>query len=594
MRNLNLVALSLLAFSLLALVACTADSAQVRDNFGQGGTPCLTSNDCQADEICIARECRVQSSTRIPSGVGIEITPPEGSLYRRTQVVSATITDSPFELRIPEPTLYDAELHDPESAFATVAAHVTILGQPRIPGREVDVSDYLLTGTKTRLRLLEGTYTVRFSPSRSDRPAFDFTGFTVRPSEEVLYKRFELPVVGCSNTDAPLCYRRLTGRIHRREDRSVSLPNVEIRAIAPSSGLASTAGISDSDGRYEVFLPASGDTEFELTATPPDVGDQPIWLFREIIAVGRSDRTKDVPIEPSEDQTSSTRDILFRIVGRANIDADGKGSGEAAESDVDIASAEVTLTATVTAQGRPALHQRHGITDAKGFLHIEGASEDDTEGNAQPRAASFFRTKYRVTVIPPRSARFRSMDKILDLSSSSASSTPVEPAIEALILSPKVVVEGLIESDLGVPIEAARVDLIPLGLAGTQSAPLPATTTENGRYLILAEPGRYLVRVEAPPSAVEDSAQDARAPAARPKRFVAHTIPDDAAAMELPTIALINGFTLNGRVLGADTTQGIPDASVELFLAIDGRLISIGDALTDDSGNFTALAPNTL
>ncbi|MBK8013218.1 MAG: hypothetical protein IPK13_17905 [Deltaproteobacteria bacterium] len=566
-------------FLLLSIIGCAAGSSDSRGSFGQAGTPCRTTDDCPTPEICIALECRLPGSTRIESGVGLEITPPADSVYRRTQVVNATITASPFEVRMVKPTLYDADLRDPEASGATVAAHVTILGHPRIAGREVDVSGYLLAGVRTRLRLLEGTYTVRLSPTRDDRPAFDFTGFTVRATDEVLVKTFELPVRGCSDTSAPLCYRRLTGRVHRRGDPATPVPNAEVQARAASSGLASTIAVADADGHYEVLLPASDDTEFELTAVPPRVSGRPAWSFRETIVVGREDRTKDLALEaPSETPTPSAQEVVIRVVGR-------KTNPRSEATEADVAAAKVTLTATRTPEGRPALHRLEGLTDAEGFLRF-----DEDSGGGAPQAVALFRTKYALTVTPPRSSPFRAMQQTLNFSGPSAEPT-TEPTNESLVLPPKVMVEGLIESDLGMPVEGARVDLIPLGESALAS-PVPATTTTEGRYMILAEPGRYLVRVEAPPAPADDTTPSA-AMRTQAQRFVTYTVPDVERVVS-PTIALVGGVTVEGLVRDANTEEGIPDASVELFLPVDGRVISIGEAHTDDLGHFRAIAPSAL
>lgn len=522
-----------LALLLLAASGCGLDyGAQFRPE------RCEVDADCGEGRSCRDLVC-VDLANRRVAQLSVELTPPPTAAgLARTQVRGLSLPegDEVLDFELPEAATFegtrviDAERQDP------VAASVTISARDRIPGREVDVHLSLSAAEGGAFSLVPGTYRARVLPLAGDRPGLEVQNWVVSRAGPSSVKEF---VLGARN-------RRLHGEVTLRTSRQAKLPAVRVRAVALPSGLPSTEALSDSEGRYEIELPETEDTAFQLTATPNDTG-QPAWSYRQIVNVPRGEaRLFDIGLE-------ETSGASIGILGLAVL-----GTGQAGSPPEPIAQATVTLTATTSLPTRS--------FSLRGRTNEDGRVVSETSGEPLLILAA----RYRVEVEPPPAARYARTSTVIDL-------TRTGPSIltdKQLALAPRPEVRGRITSSLGQSLTGASLLVDDLERV---IRPVQVITDERGGFLAHLDPGRYLLRIE--------GGQTQQGNDAHPVAFARLDVPAGASTVEF-LHSLPAGRVVRGRVIAPGARGPLAELGVELFLELDGRAVSLGRASTQKDGTY--------
>lgn len=500
---------------------------------------------CELDEDCgPGRSCRemvcVDLVNRRVAELAVELTPPPtASDLARTQLRGLTLPDGSevLDFEMPEAAVFertqvlDGEIQEP------VAASVTISSADRIPGREVDARLSVAPAQITPLRLVPGTYAARVLPLDGQRPGLEVRNWVVRRAGRSPVKEF---VLGARD-------RRLYGDVTLRTSHQEKLPGVRVRAISLPSGLSSTESRSDSEGRYEIELPDTEDTAFQLVATLADT-EQPAWSFRQIVNVPRDEaRRLDIGLE--ETGASS--------IGVANLTVLGIGQNGGPPEPVEAAA--VTLTATTTLSTRS--FSVRGRTDRSGRIVSE------TDG----APLLILSARYRVEVEPPPDAPYARTSTIIDL-------VRTGPSIQTdrqIALPRRALVQGRITSSLGQQLSQASVFIDDLDRV---IRPIQRTTDDSGVFLAHLDPGRYLVRIE--------GGQTQQLTEAHPVAFARL----DVSASELQVDffhSLPAGRVVRGLVTRHDGRSAPAEVEVELFLEFERRSVSLGRTQAQPDGRYS-------
>lgn len=528
---------------ILALTGCASREAAL------ARIDCVTDADC-GGRTCVAGNCEAPELEGLAS-VHLELAPPSGSPYVTTHVLGLSLADPsrPLALTLPAPAALEVQVFDADGADGTpgreLDASIALAGSARIPGRELALdADLRAYNRRTQsVRLLEGEYGVLIR--RLDgMPSLD-TRFTVRaPSGGLVQKEFHFER-----------YRHIHGEVTSAVSRDTKLSGVRIVAYSTRTGLPSTSTTSDALGRYSIELPDTEDSEFRLLGTRAD-GDQPAWGFEEVVLVERGrDREKQIPLEP----TSAS------LKGRARIRLGGHVEGEGF---VPAAEARVTLTATTTENLKTRVYEVYATTDRDGYVTLRGGGDGGTE-------LPLLRGRYTLSVVPRGDSPFGRLVKELDL-------TSVGPAVTAdvqEILPRKLRVLGSVRSSLGRPVPFATVELQELGVEAT---PVQVATDATGAFEARVEAGDYLLLVR--PSSHSDVNEVLPVAAER------LTLVGDGTEA-LVTISLPRAVSVYGAVRGALDGMPVPDTGVELFVELDGAVVSLGGTRTDTAGGFEMIVP---
>lgn len=523
-----------LVFGVAILVAfgCSSENVSLVQN--PGDRSCQTADQCDADKVCVEFVCVPASQTIGPEEVAVEVLPPARSPYMRLHRLDVSLVNlaRTLMLRLPEPIPYEAVVLNAEGE--QIAGRLSIYGAERIPGRELEHRVDVLRTESATFPLVEGTYSAQVRPSDPALAPVEVAGFSVRPGA-VLPKEFRLPSR----------YRRLHGRVTIAQAGNETIAGVTVRAVGEKSRLESTTGVSDDNGNYELLLPDTTDTVFQVTGTLASE-EQPAWGFSQSILVELdADRQLDVAIERSSEDNRGT--VVLSIVG---IDDDGAGAA--------VPSALVTLTASVADRLAPPYFQRSGLTDSRGSVGT----------------IPLLRARYVVQVVPPPTSPFAALTTVLDLRGAGQNFT-LDRQLQ-LVRRTRVTGDVASAQSRGV---AATIELEPLDA----DARLRSTQTDaEGRFAIDLDPGRYLmvVRPVDPMGGIE----------LLPVGFQTITIPTTA-THALPVVRLPAGNALSGVVRGALDNELIEGARIEMFVRASGRTISLGNDFTDERGAFRVVLP---
>lgn len=511
---------------------------------------CIGSSDCPGGGVCIASRCMSPSSIG-PSTLHVELSPPTGSRYVTSQFLDFSLDGPRLDLLLPAPTEYEVIVFDAEGT--PVNAHFLAKGADRIPGREIDLSADLRGESRRErtVRLLRGEYGVRIEPLDTKKPGLETT-FTVRPPEgNAIRREFRFRP-----------YRKLFGEVVSSVSRDAKVAGVKVAAFSTRTGLPSTSTTTDARGHYALELPDTEDTAFRLVASPPD-GEQPAWGFEEVIFVPQcgltdprctsSNREKQIPLEPTASSVRGTARI--RIGGQL-------------EGFVPAVGANVTLTATTSEGLKTRKFEVKATTDNEGYVVVR-----DTSGR---RDLQILKARYLLSVDPSSQSRFGRLSTMIDLTKTSPSVAPDEQ----ILLPLRTPVEGSISSALGRPVPYARLELQPL------DGPLPSvdiTSDAEGKFEAWLEPGRYLMTV-IPTSATDE---DEIPPiSVREIEVRSHVDREFLPALTLPASA-----ALQGTVHGILDLEPIPNTKIEFFVEARGLIVSLGNTITDASGEFSIVLP---
>ena len=531
-----------LALGVLALSACGQDSPSV----DAGPGDCASSSDCPNGFVCTASECVQAPSVSGPDALSLEAVPPTGSPFVRVQKVDipvTTVSTGELDIVFPAPTTYETRVLDAHDL--PVAARVSIFGQKRIPGREVDLTTEVSATalSKTRFALNPDTYAVRITPLVLSLPTVEVRGFTVREQSTVAMKEFQLPPA----------YRILRGEVTSSIRAETKLPDFVVRATGAVTGLASTTAISDETGRYEVMLPESEDTQFWVEALPPDDGP-PAFGYRQLINVALdSGRELRIPVEPVDPDRHGK--VRLTVLGR-----------RPSQMPVPISNALVTITATVSRVREAPVHELVGSTDARGVVHVDrdpGASD----------IISVLHERYLVRVQPDEAAGFAPTQRVFDFTMSGQTFV----LDEQVVLPPRTLVSGRLVLASGRPAEGARVDMEPLA---DDARPSSTVADAAGFFSLSLDPGEHLL-VAAPVESAEEP---------RPVTVRVIDIPPGPES-QLGNIELPAGVWVGGRVVGRP--DGFPVAGAEIlgFVRAGGRTIRVARSPTQADGRYRLALP---
>lgn len=519
------------AIALLSLVACAEESASIARL-----RTCFSADECPNGQVCLDNICQPMMSTG-PDSVSLEVTPPVGSRYVRTQLLDVSLAQitGPVSVSLRTPAQYEVALLE-RGAGGPLSAWMSVYGSPRIPGREVELTQLIL-GTTSRaqlFRLLEGDYSVRLSPLDPRYPAFEVTGFTVRAQAQTVVKEFQVPSR----------YRRLSGQI-RNALTTAPVPGIAVSAVAVRTGLAATATVTDATGRYSLILPDTLDPFYELRADPPDSA-QPTWSYREVLRVAE-DREFNVALEPASNDVRGLAKL--QILG-----TDGEPVGNAT---VEIASA------TVASNGRPLTqsYRLRGRTTSEGVVRVDFFGEETTE-------IPLINGSYGITVTPPSGSPYQTKRHSIRLASG-PDGTILD---EQILLRPRVLVAGQVVSAGGAAVPRARLQF---ESEDGVINPNDAETDEQGRYQVTLDPGRYLVAIHPLGDTLNGELL--------PTLVEALVVPDSGLPSQdyrLPIGVVLNGLT-------AGEGEAVGGARIEVFVRVEGRTISVARATAGSDGRFS-------
>lgn len=524
---------------LLLLSGCALGGELARVDFES----CVTASDCRDGFICIDNQC-VLNTAAGPDVVHVEVAPPPGSPFPKTQFLEAKPIGGVRNLQLPSPAeLRVRVFHEDQPIGATV----TVFGRARIPDREVDVSQPVNADVinPSVLRLLPGVYTVRVIPNDPTLPGFEARDLRVRDirSGEAETKEFLVPD-----------YRVLYGRIVSSLSGTSTIAGVAVRAVGVRSGLPSTTSVSDETGYYELLLPHTGETSFLLSAVD-ESADEASWWFEQVIQVeANAGREKRIELERTNEA----------LRGSARLKILGRGAGAGPEP---VRNASVTLTASAAAGLDTRVYRLSGVTDAEGFVTatLNGASETELP---------LLRGRYTVDVRTPSQSDYASTKTLLDLTAA-APGVLLTPQIE-LGLRTRVV--GTVRAPGGAPVQGAIVELVSLEEGGRT---LDEKTVTDGSFVAAVDPGRYLIVIR-PPREVGGQLLP---------MHVQEVIVDEGARFDLPPIDLPFGTEVTGTVTGADVGP-LGDARVEFFIRQSDRTLSIARTTSDLDGTYSVVLPN--
>lgn len=538
----HIIPRGIVALGLLGPSACGLGDA-LRPNLPEN---CTSSSDCPNGFVCSAEKCVRAVQIAGPKALSLEAVPPTGSPFVRTQNVDipvARLVANGFDIVFPAPTTYETTVLDARDN--PISARVSIFGEERIPGREVDLSTQVSAhaSPKTRLALNPDTYAVRITPLILSVPTVQVRGFTVREQTSLATKEFRLPAV----------YRILRGEVTSSIRAETKLANFVVYATGDVTGLVSTTAISDEAGRYAIMLPESEDTQFWVQAVPPD-RIQPAFGYRQLINVPLdSGRELRIPVEPVNPNRHG--DVRLTVLGLSR-----------SEMTIPISDALVTITATVSRVREAPVHELTGSTDANGVVHID---RDTGPSDVLP----VLQERYLVRVQPDEGAGFAPAQRVLDFTR--AGQTFVLD--EQVVLQPRALVSGRLVLASGHPAAGARINMEPLAEDARASSTL---ADAEGFFSLTLDPGRHLF-VAAPVASTDEP---------QPVTVRIVEVPAEP-ERQLGQIQLPAGVWVGGRVLGRPEALPVVGAEIFGFVQVRDRTIRVARSQTGPDGHYRIALP---
>lgn len=525
---------------LLAAAGCAESESAFRRPIG-----CERDDQCGSREACIDFTCVAVESGSL-TGVHVELTPVAASPYVRTQLLDRELEVGAANVRfeLPAPSTFDT-VTVLDAAEQPIEARLSIFGQERIPGREVDATLRLRAGSPNPLQLLPGHYTLRVLPEDTRLfPGIVIDGWEVRAAPQPQQREFVLPAQ----------YRTIRGEVTLRTADNVKLPGITVRARSIPSDLPSTSTVTDANGRFEIRLPQSEDTTFLLLAErAPEL--QPAWGYAQVISV---------PDETGRNVTVRIEDTSPEIQGLVRLRILGKGS----QGPEPVAGAQVTLTASTSLDSRA--FEITATTDGDGYAFIQ------TGANSQ--ALRLLQSSYQVRIAPPSSSPFRGRVTTLALTNLG----PDRPADKQLEVEPRPTVSGTVRSGFGLPVQGAAIQVEALD---DRALLFTAATGADGTFVVRLDPGEYVLRV--------DPTLRSAGGELLPVGWARISVPE-AAEHALPPITLEPGTLLQGTVSGARDGLPVPRTEVELFVTVGQRPVSLGRTISGEAGGFMLVVPRAL
>ena len=526
------------AAGLVAVIAGCSQSEDASGLFGPA-SGCTSDLECPSNALCMNLVCVGRGSISLDRA-HLEIRPPVDAPYVRHQRVDQSLDAiNGGRISLPQPVTFDYSIRD--DAGTAIAARLHIVGTDRISGRERDVLQGYAPNNPSQFRVEPGTYDVRIVPTESERPGLALEGLVVRASVAPIIKEFRLPPTR----------RRIVGSVRQRTASNIPVEGVRVRATSRPSGLPSSSAVTLGDGLFEIELPETTDTTFEVVAEV-DAATAASWRFEQVIQVFTDDtrRVLSIPFEPTSDQ--------MRTMARIRVIGFGASGPEA------VPAAALTFTASTAPATK--VFETSAITDKDGFVVVE------TDTGEQP--LDLVAARYTVDIDPPAGSRMARTTVSLDLSSVSPGVVPDRQ----LEVEPRVRVSGAVTSASGQAAPTVQVHFERLDSAVSR---ITALTDIEGRYAVWLDPGSHLVRVD--PTGAGPIGE---ALAAGFRNIdVGH-----AASIELPALTLPPPVAFEGTVVGAQE-EPVAKSAVEVFVEAEGRVISVGRAVTDGAGAFRMVVP---
>ncbi|MBI2378376.1 MAG: hypothetical protein HYV07_30535 [Deltaproteobacteria bacterium] len=434
--------------TVLALIACaSACSNEAKEAAGpldEVRIPCGVDADCPIGFFCGFDVCEEKRHPVELTSVFVELVPPEGSSYARTQLISTV--EAGAALVLPAAKLFDPVVVL-DGKGVPISARVAIAGEARIPGLELEPPVLVLPERPGRIVLGPGRYRAHVVPIDSAVPGMLVRAWDVSAGGAPTEKQFRLPEV----------FPRLAGEVTTRGSRDSKRANVRVRAFAVESGLASTEAISDELGRFELLMPKTDETSFRVVAIP---SEKAAWTYEQVVVLTPGDdRRLDVPLDDTP--VESRGRVRLRVLG---VGANGPEPA---------AGLRITLTASIAPEFKKFTVE--GTTGPDGTLR-GGASDGELE---------ILAAHYVVSVRSPARSPFRSTSVLLDLTGA----RPQLVSDAQLVLKPRVKTTTMV-SRRGRAVANAQLEL--------ESASGEVTSDHSdgeGRTTWLLDPGPYLAKV---------------------------------------------------------------------------------------------------
>ena len=514
-----------LALGLALLGGCGVDD---QATFDPG---CFADADCPSGRCRIDGTCAPSDLERARGPFDVEVRPPPSSPRVATQRRQVEFPAAGLWIvTLPTPVVHEASIVGPAGPLAGDLVFQPVEG---LADRPIDLVHQTLPEAPARVPLPPGRYGVRILPADRRFPAVQADAFSVEPGPP-RQKALALP-------DR---YRRLFGVVRSRVQASDRIAGARVFAVGVDSGLAATTALTGPDGRYELALPATGDTRFALTAEPPPE-EAPAWRFAQVVSV---------PIGEDREQVIELDLPSAEVKGGIDLEVLGLGP----RGPEPVASADVVLTSTSAEDGLSRSFVVRGRTDAEGRLRV--ADQDPV---------ALLRGRYRIDIEPRPEAIWARAAPVLDFEVGGGA------VVEAqVVLPPRPLQTGVLRDAAGRPVPFAQLSFLPADADGR--VPL-AETDADGRFAARIDPGAFVLLIE--PQATSD----------QPSAALPVDVPND---VDPPRLDLrLPGATVVPGVARSESGVGLPEVEVSVFQRIRGRRVRVGRAVSDEDGAFELILP---
>ncbi|MBI4814880.1 MAG: hypothetical protein HY791_01400 [Deltaproteobacteria bacterium] len=484
---------------------------------------CSTDADCPLGFECGFNSCGEKARPENLTSAYVEIIPPAGVPYARSQLISAIGAASTIVL--PEAQVFERVIVL-NAVGESIAARVTVAGDGRLPGLEIEPSVLVLPELPGRLTLSPGRYRAHVVPLDPSTPGMLVRQWDVSSSGPRLEKQFILPGE----------FPRLEGEVTSRASREQKRAGVRVRAYAVESGLASTEAVSDELGRFEIVLPKTDETTFLVKAAPRDAAG-PTWGYEQVVVLAEGDeRRLDIPLDDSLPETRGA--VRLRVLG---LGANGPEP---------VLGARVTLTASIAPEFK--------------VLRVEGTTSNDgtVVSPETDELVEVLAARYLIEVRTSLRSEFRSANELVNLSS--VHSDMIADA--QVLLAKRVLVESRVLRG-GQAIADAQVEL-----ESEAGDVLSDHTAADGGLRLALDPGRWRMKIFGDGLPIE-------------LRVV--EVPDVESTV-LDPVELARPIEFGGVIVGG-RGEPISGATIGVYAVVEGRTAILGQARSADGGAFRML-----